>query len=168
MLCANAAIYRIGGTEVSDEEPVTRREVDQRLAAAREYVDGRFATIIAQRDADARALILQAERDTLHFESLNNEAARIKEVLDKSVPREVYEQYRADQQSRWENLATQIQLAREGMADQVRIARESLEKDINLIKGDSRFDAGRNLGYMGAAFTLGAALVGVVFKVTGI
>lgn len=68
-----------------------------------------------------KALQLQAEEYERRLESLNGEASRLAKVLDQSVPREVFEQYKETQQKAGEIVANTLSEERGARASQARL-----------------------------------------------
>jgi hypothetical protein len=62
-------------------------------------------------EAADKALELLSESNATHFESLNGEAGRLAKILDASIPREVFENYKDTQ-------ATALKIVTETLAEE--------------------------------------------------
>jgi hypothetical protein len=144
------------------DQPATRREVGQRIEAVETIVELKFEALDKIQKAAATALVLQREIDQTHFSSLNNEAARIQAVLATTVPREVFELFRADQMSRWEAITARMNADIEARRIALAAEAEARRQELSPLRDAERFEAGRNLGMLGLAFTLGAGAAGTL------
>lgn len=68
--------------------------LEERAVAAKELA-------VARREADATALALVKEQNARHFDELNHEAARVKEMQGMSVSREKFDAF-ADSVNKWQ------------------------------------------------------------------
>lgn len=161
------------------EEFITQREADQRFSA----IDKRFdaqdkfikneiedvrETIKINRDADQRALSLQHTNYEEHLARLNGEASRIQNVLAQSVPREVFDNYKSEQQRWREDLTKQItddrEMRRRELASESEVRRRELSGEVRPLQNQASFDAGRNMGVIGLALTAGIAIGGLIIS----
>lgn len=86
-----------------DPSSLTLATLTERLAmerALRESFERHIRELLDERrDSIEKALTLQATEYERRLDSLNGEAGRLAKVLDQSVPREVFDQYRETQGS---------------------------------------------------------------------
>jgi hypothetical protein len=107
---------------MTDQEIISLKTyMESQLAAQRE----RFDILIQERD---KALDLQFKETSRRLGDLNHEGDRIRGVLEKSVPREIYEGYVKDQAVAAGLLATQVEQVRTTLEKQVETVKTTLEK----------------------------------------
>lgn len=108
-----------------DPSSLTLATLTERLAmerALRESFERHVRELMDERrDAIDKALALQAQEYERRLESLNGEATRLAKVLDQSVPREVFEQYRETQAKAGEIVANTLAEERGARASNQRL-----------------------------------------------
>ncbi len=95
--------------------------IETQIAAERERVN----LLIGERD---KALSLQFQETTRRLEGLNHEGDRIRGILEKSVPREIYDNYVKDRANADRLLATQVEQVRTTLERSVETVKTTLEK----------------------------------------
>lgn len=72
--------------QFADDQPASRRELDQRFTALSKHFDLRM-------DAQDKALLLARDEEKKHFEDLNHETERVKLIQDTYLPRETFDTF---------------------------------------------------------------------------
>jgi hypothetical protein len=133
-----------------DNEPATRRELDQRFAALEKHIDLRF-------DSRDVALELQAAEYGRRLGELNHAHQQALEAQARTVPRETYEEFLREFRE-WKELITET----------LNTEREQRRLELQPWRDRQQYNAGVKAviaTLAAAAFAVGAALATVLGRV---